>query len=95
MEKDNFNSAQTYVVSMISTYDENGEAKLRYCGLAREWNGDCTNPSYTCSSPGPMFDFKVNQEVDVIWINQLSADIVPSEDSQLVNTCIQDHPDKD
>lgn len=95
MEKDNFNSAQTYVVSMISTYDENGEAKLRYCGLTREWNGDCTNPSYTCSSPGPMFDFKVNQEVDVIWINQLSADIVPSEDSQLVNTCIQDHPDKD
>jgi hypothetical protein len=54
-----FNASSTYIISVISTYDDSGNAILQYCGLAKEWNGNCTEPIHTCTSPGPMFDFLV------------------------------------
>jgi len=69
--------ANTYVVYIKarSTDKNNPDAKggLFYCGLAREWNGDCTNAQIICSAPGPMFYLPVGQSVTIIWINDIDT----------------------
>jgi hypothetical protein len=42
--------------------DPNSEANLFYCGIARKWTEtNCNNARFVCSTPGPMFDFKVRE----------------------------------
>lgn len=87
----NFRPDRTYIVTMVSVEKINKvtnktDAELRYCGLTRAWNGSCKSPSYTCSSPGPMFDFNVNEMVDVVWVNLLNPNLVPN--ASLQNSCL-------
>lgn len=46
---------------------------LYYCGLVREWNGDCKDSKMICSSPGPTFYLPVNEEVMIIWVNNITS----------------------
>ncbi len=87
--KTNYNASSLYVVYMQSknvttpTYDQiTGTWKnvtslgLYYCGLVREWNGDCKDSKMICSSPGPTFYLPVNQEVMIIWVNNITSEEV-------------------
>ena len=50
------------------------DQQIHFCGLARPWNGSCQNPDeveYVCSHPGPIFDLKTNEEINVFWINDI------------------------
>lgn len=68
--------SNTYVVDMQSRKDETGKVLLYYCGIVTNIGSSCDDEVFeACSIPGPMFDLKVNQHVDIIWINNLNKDI--------------------
>jgi hypothetical protein len=61
-----------YVVIAKAVGQTGAEAKLYYCGLAREWTAsDCSSATMVCSIPGPMFYFKVKQEATIMWVNNV------------------------
>jgi hypothetical protein len=56
------------------TYDNITDVGFYYCGLARAWNDTCINSKLICSAPGPMFYLPVDEEVTIIWINNITSE---------------------
>ncbi len=66
--KMNYDYKNLYLVEMRS--DIGGA--LYYCGLTTRYLSTCDQEvQYRCASPGPMFDLKVHDLTDIVWINIL------------------------
>lgn len=53
-----------------------GIIRFYYCGIVTNIGSSCDDEVFeACSIPGPMFDLKTKQHVDIIWINNLNKDI--------------------
>lgn len=48
----------TYAVRMQNGENQKNSSEyiLAYCGFAREWDQDCGEAKYVCTSPGPIFE---------------------------------------
>lgn len=81
-----FNASSLYVVyvqslnTVTSTYDPTSNTftnttnlGLYYCGLARNWNDTCLNSKFVCTAPGPMFYLPVDEEITIIWVNNITS----------------------
>lgn len=71
------------------------DQQIQFCGLTRPWNGSCEDAEsvrYTCSNPGPVFDLETDQEVYVLWVNQVNSinvSISTQDPYTSVNSCYQ------
>ncbi len=55
---------------------DSSKVQLVYCGLATKYYSKCDdNVYFVCSTPGPMFDLKVKQQTDIVWVNSLDSAI--------------------
>jgi hypothetical protein len=67
---------------------------IRYCGLTRKWNETCDSGKleYVCSTPGPIFDLEIQEEIYVFWVNNIThldakAATFPTYEQMKLNAC--------